>query len=145
MFIRCYSSVAKMSFFSWWCLFFLSLKYDTVTTQKNIKRKNMDHFLIFFTFCSILFEFHTVNDIWFKCCSGWCTYFLQGVPGEFLSLNLCNINLCKSLLSCSLSYWFLFILQIKDEVRNALSFINYVYNIFGFTYELKLSTVCFQS
>ncbi|KAK7307206.1 hypothetical protein VNO77_40063 [Canavalia gladiata] len=30
--------------------------------------------------------------------------------------------------------------QIKDEVRNALNFINYVYNIFGFTYELKLST-----
>ncbi|KOM52446.1 hypothetical protein LR48_Vigan09g110500 [Vigna angularis] len=28
--------------------------------------------------------------------------------------------------------------QIKDEVRNALSFINYVFNIFGFTYELKL-------
>ncbi|RDX68413.1 Threonine--tRNA ligase, mitochondrial 1, partial [Mucuna pruriens] len=30
--------------------------------------------------------------------------------------------------------------QIKDEVRNALNFINHVYNIFGFTYELKLST-----
>ncbi|KAE9597040.1 putative threonine--tRNA ligase [Lupinus albus] len=30
--------------------------------------------------------------------------------------------------------------QIKDEVRNALNFINYVYDIFGFTYELKLST-----
>ncbi|XP_004489863.1 threonine--tRNA ligase, mitochondrial 1 [Cicer arietinum] len=30
--------------------------------------------------------------------------------------------------------------QIKDEVRKALNFINYVYQIFGFTYELKLST-----
>ncbi|KAH1161424.1 hypothetical protein AAZX31_01G031400 [Glycine max] len=30
--------------------------------------------------------------------------------------------------------------QIKDEVRNGLNFINYVYKIFGFTYELKLST-----
>ncbi|KAL2349384.1 hypothetical protein Fmac_003384 [Flemingia macrophylla] len=30
--------------------------------------------------------------------------------------------------------------QIKDEVRKALNFINYVYEIFGFTYELKLST-----
>ncbi|XP_027360725.1 threonine--tRNA ligase, mitochondrial 1 isoform X1 [Abrus precatorius] len=30
--------------------------------------------------------------------------------------------------------------QIKDEVRNALNFINYVNDIFGFTYELKLST-----
>ncbi|KAL2662228.1 hypothetical protein GLYMA_02G032800v4 [Glycine max] len=30
--------------------------------------------------------------------------------------------------------------QIKDEVRNSLNFINYVYKIFGFTYELKLST-----
>ncbi|KAE9613401.1 putative threonine--tRNA ligase [Lupinus albus] len=30
--------------------------------------------------------------------------------------------------------------QIKGEMRNALNFINYVYDIFGFTYELKLST-----
>ncbi|GLU03065.1 hypothetical protein SLE2022_202830 [Rubroshorea leprosula] len=30
--------------------------------------------------------------------------------------------------------------QIKDEVRGVLEFINYAYNIFGFTYELKLST-----
>ncbi|CAJ2647604.1 unnamed protein product [Trifolium pratense] len=30
--------------------------------------------------------------------------------------------------------------QVKDEVRNALNFIDYVYQIFGFTYELKLST-----
>nr|KYP66188.1 hypothetical protein KK1_012472 [Cajanus cajan] len=30
--------------------------------------------------------------------------------------------------------------QIKDEVRKCLNFINYVYEIFGFTYELKLST-----
>ncbi|XP_061370151.1 threonine--tRNA ligase, mitochondrial 1 isoform X2 [Gastrolobium bilobum] len=30
--------------------------------------------------------------------------------------------------------------QVKGEVRNALNFINHVYNIFGFTYELKLST-----
>ncbi|KAF1861940.1 hypothetical protein Lal_00026427 [Lupinus albus] len=30
--------------------------------------------------------------------------------------------------------------QIRGEVRNALNFINYVYDIFGFTYELKLST-----
>ncbi|OIV94523.1 hypothetical protein TanjilG_25585 [Lupinus angustifolius] len=30
--------------------------------------------------------------------------------------------------------------QIRDEVRNALNFINYVYDIFGFTYDLKLST-----
>ncbi|XP_058776552.1 threonine--tRNA ligase, mitochondrial 1-like [Vicia villosa] len=30
--------------------------------------------------------------------------------------------------------------QVKDEVRKALDFIDYVYQIFGFTYELKLST-----
>ncbi|GFZ21267.1 Threonyl-tRNA synthetase [Actinidia rufa] len=30
--------------------------------------------------------------------------------------------------------------QIKDEVRNALEFINYTYDIFGFTFDLKLST-----
>ncbi|KAK2392248.1 threonine--tRNA ligase, mitochondrial [Trifolium repens] len=30
--------------------------------------------------------------------------------------------------------------QIKDEVIKALNFIDYVYQIFGFTYELKLST-----
>ncbi|KAJ4711144.1 threonine--tRNA ligase, mitochondrial [Melia azedarach] len=30
--------------------------------------------------------------------------------------------------------------QIKDEVRGVLEFIDYVYTIFGFTYELKLST-----
>ncbi|XP_074273975.1 threonine--tRNA ligase, mitochondrial 1-like [Silene latifolia] len=30
--------------------------------------------------------------------------------------------------------------QVKDEVRGALDFINYVYEVFGFTYELKLST-----
>ncbi|OIW10553.1 hypothetical protein TanjilG_15925 [Lupinus angustifolius] len=31
--------------------------------------------------------------------------------------------------------------QIKGEVRNALNFINYVYDILGFTYELNLSTL----
>ncbi|CAN0863360.1 Threonine--tRNA ligase, mitochondrial 1 [Linum grandiflorum] len=30
--------------------------------------------------------------------------------------------------------------QIKDEVRGVLEFIDYVYKVFGFTYELKLST-----
>ncbi|KAL7240987.1 hypothetical protein ACSBR2_006586 [Camellia fascicularis] len=30
--------------------------------------------------------------------------------------------------------------QIKDEVRSGLEFINYTYEIFGFTYDLKLST-----
>ncbi|KAL8140103.1 hypothetical protein V2J09_006124 [Rumex salicifolius] len=30
--------------------------------------------------------------------------------------------------------------QIKDEVKSALEFINYVYFVFGFTYDLKLST-----
>lgn len=30
--------------------------------------------------------------------------------------------------------------QIKDEVKNVLEFINYAYDIFGFTFELKLST-----
>ncbi|CAI0463104.1 unnamed protein product [Linum tenue] len=30
--------------------------------------------------------------------------------------------------------------QIKDEVRGVLDFIDYAYKIFGFTYELKLST-----
>ncbi|KAL6969483.1 threonine--tRNA ligase [Sarracenia purpurea var. burkii] len=30
--------------------------------------------------------------------------------------------------------------QIKDEVKSALEFINYTYEIFGFTYDLKLST-----
>ncbi|XP_022932568.1 threonine--tRNA ligase, mitochondrial 1-like [Cucurbita moschata] len=30
--------------------------------------------------------------------------------------------------------------QIKDEVRGVLEFIQYAYNIFGFTFELKLST-----
>lgn len=32
-------------------------------------------------------------------------------------------------------------LQIKDEVKGVLEFINYVYEIFGFKYELELSTV----
>ncbi|KAK9276514.1 hypothetical protein L1049_006048 [Liquidambar formosana] len=30
--------------------------------------------------------------------------------------------------------------QIKEEVRGVLEFINYAYNVFGFTFELKLST-----
>ncbi|CAL5388864.1 unnamed protein product [Camellia sinensis] len=30
---------------------------------------------------------------------------------------------------------------IKDEVRSVLEFINYTYEIFGFTYDLKLSTL----
>ncbi|KAK3022339.1 hypothetical protein RJ639_047044, partial [Escallonia herrerae] len=30
--------------------------------------------------------------------------------------------------------------QIKDEVKSVLEFINYTYDIFGFTFELKLST-----
>lgn len=30
--------------------------------------------------------------------------------------------------------------QVKDEVRGGLDFINYVYGIFGFTFDLKLST-----
>lgn len=30
--------------------------------------------------------------------------------------------------------------QIKDEIKQALDFVDYVYNIFGFTYELYLST-----
>ncbi|KAI4328227.1 hypothetical protein L6164_020600 [Bauhinia variegata] len=30
--------------------------------------------------------------------------------------------------------------QVKEEVRSALDFINYAYKIFGFTYDLKLST-----
>lgn len=34
------------------------------------------------------------------------------------------------------------IFQIKEEVRSVLEFINYAYNIFGFTFDLKLSTVC---
>ncbi|CAI8600390.1 unnamed protein product [Vicia faba] len=34
--------------------------------------------------------------------------------------------------------------QVKDEVRKALDFIDYVYQIFGFTYELKLSTLKFH-
>nr|XP_023903543.1 threonine--tRNA ligase, mitochondrial 1 [Quercus suber] len=33
--------------------------------------------------------------------------------------------------------------QIKDEVRGVLEFIKYVYGIFGFTFDLKLSTVCY--
>jgi hypothetical protein len=39
----------------------------------------------------------------------------------------------------------LFLLQIKDEVKAVLDFINYVYEIFGFKYELELSTVFFYS
>jgi hypothetical protein len=35
-----------------------------------------------------------------------------------------------------------FISQIKEEVRSVLDFIKYVYNIFRFTFDLKLSTVC---
>ncbi|KAK9050952.1 hypothetical protein SSX86_027577 [Deinandra increscens subsp. villosa] len=31
--------------------------------------------------------------------------------------------------------------QIKDEVKSVLEFINYVYDIFGFTFDLKLSTI----
>lgn len=30
--------------------------------------------------------------------------------------------------------------QLKDEVRNSLDFLSYIYQIFGFSYELKLST-----
>ena len=36
-------------------------------------------------------------------------------------------------------------LQIKDEVKGVLEFINYVYEIFGFKFELELSTVFFYS
>jgi len=32
-------------------------------------------------------------------------------------------------------------LQVKGEVHGVLEFIDYVYKVFGFTYELKLSTV----
>ncbi|CAL5334191.1 unnamed protein product [Camellia sinensis] len=32
-------------------------------------------------------------------------------------------------------------ISIKDEVRSVLEFINYTYEIFGFTYDLKLSTL----
>lgn len=39
----------------------------------------------------------------------------------------------------------LILLQIKDEVKSVLEFINYVYEIFGFKYELELSTVFFCS
>lgn len=31
--------------------------------------------------------------------------------------------------------------QIKDEVKGVLEFVSYVYEVFGFTFELKLSTV----
>jgi threonyl-tRNA synthetase len=31
--------------------------------------------------------------------------------------------------------------QVKGEVQGVLEFIDYVYKVFGFTYELKLSTV----
>ncbi|KAI8011026.1 hypothetical protein LOK49_LG06G01520 [Camellia lanceoleosa] len=35
---------------------------------------------------------------------------------------------------------------IKDKVRSVLEFINYTYEIFGFTYDLKLSTAkCFMN
>ena len=30
--------------------------------------------------------------------------------------------------------------QLKDEIHNSLDFLNYIYDIFGFSYELKLST-----
>lgn len=33
------------------------------------------------------------------------------------------------------------ILQIKEEVKGVLEFISYVYKVFGFTFDLKLSTV----
>jgi len=39
----------------------------------------------------------------------------------------------------------LFLLQIKDEVKGVLEFINHVYEIFGFKHELELSTVFFYS
>lgn len=42
-------------------------------------------------------------------------------------------------------YWFdlpcLSLIQIKDEVKGVLEFISYAYKIFGFTFDLKLSTV----
>ena len=34
-------------------------------------------------------------------------------------------------------------LQVTDEVKAVLEFIDYAYKIFGFTYELKLSTVSY--
>lgn len=41
--------------------------------------------------------------------------------------------------------WFdlpcLSLIQIKDEVKGVLEFISYAYKIFGFTFDLKLSTV----
>lgn len=37
------------------------------------------------------------------------------------------------------------LLQIKGEVKSVLEFINYVYGIFGFNYELELSTVIIQT
>lgn len=37
--------------------------------------------------------------------------------------------------------FFCLISQIKDEVRGVLNFISYTYDVFGFTFDLKLSTV----
>ena len=51
----------------------------------------------------------------------------------------CQISFfCQYLLFLTFS-----ILQIKGEVRGVLEFIKYVYGIFGFTFDLKLSTVCY--
>lgn len=32
-------------------------------------------------------------------------------------------------------------MQIKEEVKGCLDFLEYTYNVFGFTYDLELSTV----
>ena len=54
------------------------------------------------------------------------------------------IFLCLAMLEL-LFIHFLFVnvfcLQVTDEVKAVLEFIDYAYKIFGFTYELKLSTV----
>ena len=45
--------------------------------------------------------------------------------------------MCLSIMPTSV-YFFLF--QIKDEMFGALDFLKHVYGVFGFTYNLKLST-----
>lgn len=75
--------------------------------------------------------------------TGWCSYLLQGVPSE---LNLIKLQIFLFLFFLGFVLFvrhIVLLCQVKDEVKGVLEFIQYTYDIFGFTFDLKLSTVSF--
>lgn len=79
----------------------------------------------------------------------WISFFLQDDAHIFCRESQVNKSFLKSKKKDNCTIYCLysspikcnFILQVKNEVKSVLEFIDYVYKIFGFTYELELSTV----